>query len=584
MKRSHLTALAIVSLLVPAAQVLAADETLSTDNPGIGRQIAAFVLPDTSGQLVGLADFEKSRCMALIFLGTECPIANAYVPILKDLQKEYPPEKLQIIGINSNPSDSPQEVAAHAAEYEIPFPVLVDEKQEVLSLVGARRTCEVFVLDQRRVLRYRGRVDDRFGYTFNRSDARTNNLQDAIEAVLAGEEVPVAVTEAAGCLITRRLQVPQREAVTYAEHVAPLLNKHCIDCHHSGTAAPFSLTSYQQAADWSAMIREVVVQRRMPPWHADPRFGHFVNDRRLPQKDIDTLVAWVDAGTPAGDLSTVPSLPKFAEGWRIGEPDVVFQMPKEFTVPAQGEVKYQYFVTPTNFKEDKWIQAGECRPGNRSVVHHIIVFARNPEKPKDLEWLASTAPGAEPVIFGEGLGRRIPAGSELVWQVHYTATGKEEVDRSEVGFIFCKEAPKHHVHNHGISNHKFQIPPGAENHPVQSTFRVPRDVVLLSMYPHMHLRGKSFEYYISYPGEEEEKVLSVPQYDFNWQNAYIFERPLRLPKGTRIRCVAHYDNSPANPANPDPTQTVGWGDQTWDEMMIGYVDYYVVDEGAADGE
>ena len=271
-------------------------------------------------------------------------------------------------------------------------------------------------------------------------------------------------------------------------------------------------------------------------------------------------------------------MPEFAEGWRIGKPDVVFQMPKEFTVPADSEVKYKYFTTKTNFTEDVWIQAAECRPGNREAVHHIIVFYRDPEKPKQKEWIAATAPGAEPLIFPEGFGRKIPAGAELVWQMHYTTTGKEEVDRSEIGLVFCKEPPKHNVTTFGITNHRFRIPAGAENHEVVSFVPLAQDAVILSLFPHMHLRGKDFLYEAVYPDGRTERLLSVPQYDFSWQNTYRFKTPLRLPKGTVIRCTAHYDNSVENPANPDPTQEVRWGDQTWEEMMIGYIDFYFADD------
>lgn len=576
--------IAVILLLLCGAGLMVAQDGSEAEPVAVmprqfGKPVASFVLPDAAGKRVGSADFSASRCLAIVFLGTECPIANQYLPALSELQQKYPAEKLQLIGVNANPSDTADEIAAHAQEFGINFPVLVDAEQSVLSLLGAKRTCEVFLLDQRRTLRYRGRIDDQFGYSYKRDQPGNTELTDALDAVLAGEAVATTETEAQGCLITRRLQVAEQQAVNYAEHVAPVLAKHCVDCHHPGTAAPFALTTYEAARDWSAMLREVVAERRMPPWHADERFDHFANSRRLTQTEIDTIIAWVEAGAPSGDLAQLPPAPAIEEGWRIGKPDVVFEMPEEFTVKAKGEVRYQYFVTPTNFTEDMWIQAGEARPGNRSVVHHIIVFARNPENHKEMEWITSTAPGAEPTIFPQGLGRKIPAGSELVWQVHYTATGKKEVDRSEVGFVFCKQPPEHHVRNHGIDNHRFQIPPQAENHAVESSYTVPRgaEVMLLSMYPHMHLRGKSFEYFVKLPGQDEETLLSIPQYDFNWQNAYILEKPLRLPGGSRIRCVAHFDNSADNPANPDSSSTVTWGDQTWEEMMIGYVDYYIVD-------
>lgn len=545
----------------------------------LGRRVPNFVLPDSEGKEAGLADFADKQAVVLLFTGTACPIANAYVPVLNQLSGDYADQNVAVMAINSVPGDTQEKIAAHAKEYAITFPVLIDEQQTALSILGARRMAEVFLLDRRQTVRYHGRIDDRFGYDYKRAEPSRHDLRAALDELLAGKPVSVPETDAAGCLITRReLQTKQGE-IAYAEHVAPILQKHCVDCHHPGTAAPFSLLTADDAANWSEMIREVVRQRRMPPWHADPRFGHFANERRLSQDEIDTLTAWVDAGAPIGDAAQAPAPAQVTEGWRIGQPDVVFQMPREFTVKADGEVAYQYFTTPTNFTEDVWIQAAECRPGNRAVVHHIIVFYRMPGSRKgrgrdDLVWISATAPGADPLVFPPGLGRKIPAGAELVWQLHYTPTGKEEVDRSEIGLVFAKEPPEHDVTTFGIQNQKFEVPPGASRYEVVSMIPLLHDSVIMSLFPHMHLRGRDFQYEAIYPDGRRETLLSVPQYDFNWQHTYRFETPLRLPQGSMIRCIAHFDNSAENPANPDPSQPVRWGDQTWEEMMIGYINFY----------
>jgi peroxiredoxin len=546
----------------------------------LGRRIPDFVLGNTEGQEIGLADYADRQAIILVFTGTACPIANAYVPVLNQLSRDYDGQQVAVIGVNSNPGDTVEKIAAHAKEYAVAFPVLVDDRQSALSICGARRTAEVFLLDHRQTVRYHGRIDDRFGYDYKRSEPRRHDLREALDELLAGKPVSVPETTAAGCLITRRELQTKRDEITWAEHIAPILQKNCVDCHHPGTAAPFSLLTADAAANWSEMIREVVLQRRMPPWHADPRFGHFANERRLFQDEIDTLVAWVDAGAPVSDATQAPAPAELTEGWRIGRPDVVFQMPREYTVKADGEVAYQYFTTPTDFKEDVWIQAAECRPGNRAVVHHIIVFYRDPERREgqrrrdNMVWIAATAPGADPLVFPPGLGRKIPAGAELVWQLHYTPTGKEEVDRSEIGLVFAKEPPKHGVTTLGIQNNKFEVPPGASRYEVVSMIPVLHDSVIMSLFPHMHLRGRDFKYEAIYPDGRRETILSVPQYDFNWQHTYRFETPLRIPQGTMLRCTAHFDNSADNPANPDPSQPVRWGDQTWEEMMIGYIDFY----------
>jgi hypothetical protein len=374
----------------------------------------------------------------------------------------------------------------------------------------------------------------------------------------------------------------KKEAITYSRQIARILQDNCQTCHHAGTAAPFSLLTYEDAVNWSETIREAVSEKRMPPWHADPRYGKFSNDRRLREDVRDTLLAWLDSGIERGDPKDLPPPRTYEDGWVIGKPDVIFELPAEQTVPATGVVPYQYFITPTNFKEDVWVQAAEARPGNRSVVHHIIVSYRDP-KIKDRPggrgagdgMIVGTAPGDMPLILPPGVARRIPAGADLVWQMHYTPNGKPGKDRSQLGLIFYKgkEPPKWNAQTIGIMNTNFNIPAGAPNQLVESDWVLPRDTLLLSFMPHMHLRGKDFEYRAEYPDGHSEILLSVPRYDFNWQTAYRVALDVRLPKGTRIHCTAHFDNSANNPANPDPKKDVTWGDQTWEEMMIGWVDF-----------
>jgi hypothetical protein len=375
-----------------------------------------------------------------------------------------------------------------------------------------------------------------------------------------------------------------KETITYSKQVSRIVQDKCQSCHHPGTAAPFSLLTYKDTVNWSETIREVLADKRMPPWHADPRYGVFSNDRRLSKEEHDTLVGWLDSGMAQGEDKDMPPARAYADGWVIGKPDVIFELPAEQTVPATGVVAYQYFTTPTNFKEDVWVQAAEARPGNRSVVHHIIVTFRDP-KTKERSggrnaglgegFIVGTAPGDMPQILPPGTARRIPAGAELIWQMHYTPNGKEGKDKSQVGFVFYKgkEPPKFNAQTRGIMNANFVIPPGEPNLRVESDWVVPRDTLLLAFMPHMHLRGKDFEYRAEYPDGRKEVLLSVPHYDFAWQTSYRLAKPVTLPKGTRIHCLAHFDNSTANKANPDATKQVTWGDQTWEEMMIGWVDF-----------
>ena len=541
----------------------------------IGRQVPNFVLPDPSGKPLALADLSETRFLVVAFMGTQCPIGNAYIPSLNSLGKQYANRGVRVIGINPNLSDDIPAIGTHIRKFKIAFPVLVDSDQRVADLFGARRTPEVFVLDSQRNIRYRGRIDDRFGYVFKREKSRRRELKMALDELLAGQTVSVTETEPVGCLITRRDRLKQTGKITYARHVSRILQERCADCHHANTAAPFPLLTYEDAKNWSRTIKETVVQRRMPPWSADPRYGHFQNDLRMTQEEIDTLVAWIDGGAPLGNPKDSPPPREYGDGWTIGQPDVVYRMPHTYTVKATGTVRYQYFVTKINLKEDVWVQAAEARPGNRAVVHHIIVFYRPPnsKRTRRLPSIVGTAPGEEPVVFPAGVGRRIPAGSELVWQMHYTPTGKVEKDRSSVGLIFCKKPPTRQAKGKSAINFRFRIPAGASNHRVVASTKFSRDAELISLMPHMHLRGKDFLYRAHYPDGKSEILLSVPSYDFNWQHRYRFKKPRFVPRGTRIECIAHFDNSADNPGNPDPRKSVRWGDQTWEEMMIGFIDY-----------
>ncbi|MBS1810119.1 MAG: cytochrome c [Acidobacteria bacterium] len=386
-------------------------------------------------------------------------------------------------------------------------------------------------------------------------------------------------------LMASAAQKPTPKAVTFAKDVAPILYKNCAECHRPGEMGPMSLLSYQEARPWARSIREQVVSRQMPPWSANPQHGAWANDPRLSQQEIDTIVAWVAAGSPKGDDKDLPPVPKFTEGWTIGEPDAVFEMSEEYAVPAEGTVPYLYFSLPTNLPEDKWISAVEIRPGNRSVVHHVIAYTQDATS-KDtapgtegetrtgrvqLTGITPNKPGA---IFEEGTAKLLKKGATIVFQMHYTTNGKEAKDRTKIGLRFTKNPPKRTLETGNAINTAFSIPAGADNHEVAATRTFKEDVYINSFSPHMHVRGKSFRYTATYPDGRAEILLDVPQYDFNWQHTYVPKKPIFLPKGTRLDCVAYYDNSTKNKFNPDPTKAVRWGDQTWEEMMIGWYTYY----------
>lgn len=400
---------------------------------------------------------------------------------------------------------------------------------------------------------------------------------------------PLLLTAAFAVLLPAA-SVPKQ--VTFHRDVLPVLKKNCQSCHRPGEAAPMSLLSYKETRPLAKAIKQAVLKRQMPPWFAESGIGHFANDPSLSQTEIDTLVAWADSGAREGDAKDAPAPAQFIPGWNIGRPDLIVSLPKAFPVPSSGTVEYTYYVLPLNLKEDTWITASEVRPGNREVVHHVIAFIRPPGAkwfqrapigepfiPKKgdggvafSEWAGAYAPGMPPNQMLPGQGRLVKAGSDVVLQMHYTANGKAATDQSEIGFVFAKEPVRERVITLASANEKFVIPPGAPNHEVRSSFTLQSDAKLATLMPHMHLRGKDFEMRAVYPTGETEVLLRVPRYDFNWQLIYRPTTQKLLPKGTKIDCTAHFDNSPNNAANPDPGKEVRFGEQSWEEMMIGFFD------------
>jgi hypothetical protein len=420
---------------------------------------------------------------------------------------------------------------------------------------------------------------------------------------------------------------PSAKKITFNKDVAPIFFKNCAECHRPGEAAPFSVLSYKDVRPWAKSIREKIISREMPPWHADPQVGEWANDRRLKQQEIDTITAWIDGGAMEGDANDLPAAPQFTEGWSIGKPDAVLEMPEEFTLAASGADEYQYFDVPTNFTEDKYVQMAEARPGNRKVVHHVIAFivppggpslAKVPKAQRDKalemalknspfyrdgylirlkpeqpvyndaneippnvrgdagigDFLTGYAPGSMPSVWNPGVAKKIPAGATIRFQVHYSkVAGSEQKDRSKVAFIFAKQPPDKILKSRAASNIYFQIPPGAERHKVTAFWKPSVDVTIHSLSPHMHYRGAAMEYKVVYPDGKSEMLLNVPKYSFNWQMTYNPKELLRIPAGSRIEVTGYFDNSAKNKLNPDPTKAVRHGEPTYDEMMMGFVEY-----------
>ena len=384
---------------------------------------------------------------------------------------------------------------------------------------------------------------------------------------------------------------------TFYKDVLPLLQDRCQECHRPGEIGKMPLLTYQQTRPWAAAIKQSVALHKMPPWFADPHYGKFANDRSLTPEQIATLTTWVDKGAKEGSPKDAPAPRKFGNGWNIPTPDLVLQMEKPFPIPATGTIDYHYVVLPTRFTEDHWVQMSETRPTDRSVVHHMVIFVRGPES----KWLRGEAepgvpflppkgpgrndiggggneiltvytPGMVPDVVKPNQARLIKAGSDLVLQIHYTTNGKATQDQTKIGLVFSKQPPTERVMSVPLNNPRFAIPPGDPNYEVSMKGRPINSAKLVSLFPHMHLRGKDFEYRLVYPTGEKQTLLRVPKYDFNWQLAYKPAEDIAIPAGSYFECTAHFDNSPNNPYNPDPKAEVRFGEQSWEEMAIGFMD------------
>lgn len=502
---------------------------------------------------------QDAKILVVAFSAPDCPISKLYAPKLERLTKEY------------------------ASGKDVRFLVVAIDDKVFLPLLEPARSTEAFVLDADGVLRYRGALDDQYGIGYQRDEATRSYVTDAIEALLAGKQPPIAATEAPGCRVEAPRASAAPSAVTFHKDVEPIFQKRCVDCHRPGEIGPFSLLTYAKAKSNSQQIKTVVSERRMPPWHADPKTGEWKNDRRLSDGEVATIASWVDAGAPEGDSADAPPARVFAEGWQIGTPDAIFKLPAPQQIKAEGTIPYAYVEVKTDLTEDKWVQAMEVRPSARAAVHHVLVFVRYPSKRRMEEtqidgglhngFFAIMVPGESAMVFPEGTGKKLPGGARLVFQIHYAATGKPLEDQTAIGLIYAKAPVTREVVTRGIVNTKIKIPAGAPDHEETASYTFDHDAKVLSFLPHTHVRGKAFKYVATHPDGRREVLLDVPEYDFNWQTCYRLKEPLSVKKGTKIKVYVRYDNSANNPANPDPTKEVKFGQQTWQEMLIGYVDF-----------
>ena len=557
----------------------------------VGELIDDVTFTDLDGKPGKLSDFRDAKATVICMTGTGCPVARKYGPVIASLQTAYQDKGVAFLLVNPNAHEKPDEIRAAAKHWGFTGRIVYDPEAVIGKALAVTSSTEVFVLDAARTLQYRGAVDDQFGLGYALPKPRNNYLSDAIDAVLAARRPYVPATTAPGCALDLK-PAPAAAArqLTYHNRVSRIIENHCAECHRPGEAGPFTLTSYADVKGHAAMIKKVVRKGIMPPWFADPKTKHpWGNDRSLSERDRGDLIAWIESGTPEGDPNDAPVARDWTEGWRIGKPDAVFEVPYAFDIPATGTMGYQRVAVPTNLSEDKWVSAVEVRPTSPGVVHHVLVFlAYPPEHPSGKRppryddgltgYFAGLVPGQGASVCPPGTARFFPKHAILIFQIHYTPNGKATKDRPKIGLVFSKKPPKHEYLTDSAFNHRFRIPPGAPNYEVTATHDFRKPVRLLGFMPHTHVRGKAFRYELFYPDGRSEVVLDVPRYDFNWQLEYQLRNPIDVPAGAKLKATAWYDNSPGNPANPDPTKTVKFGDQTWEEMMIGYFAGHVLDE------
>lgn len=545
----------------------------------IGAQVGDLKFKDTRYLARSLRDFGEKKAFVLIFVDTGCPLVANYLPGLQRMERTYRDQGVQFIGVNCGTGDTIAAMAAHAVDHGIEFPFVKDLDFKVADAVGATRTPECVVLDSKRVLRYRGRIDDQYRPGGRRAEPTRRDLALAIDAVLARKDVEEPSTPVDGCLITRPA-ADKDAAPTFGGHVAPILAKHCQSCHKPGTAAPFALLTYEQAQSRGRTIGEVVAEGRMPPWFTTPREGDLIQHHNLSAAERETIGRWVRTGMARGrDVSTPAPAEAAPAKWQIGEPDLVVST-TTFDIPAEGDVAYKYAMLPHLFAEDTWVQAVQIRPELPKNVHHAnLVHVKLGQTFKESNFITGVVPGGVPMSLDNGVAYLIPKGSILALQIHFITTGTPRRCKIDVGLKYAGGTIDQRLHHLLFVDTRYTIPPGAPSHAVKVERTLDCDAQGIGLFAHMHVRGKAMTFTAQPPGGERERLLTIGNYNFEWQIPYRWEPGKKiLKKGTKLECVALYDNSPFNPFNPDATKPVKDGPQTYHEMLNGFMFYIDANE------
>jgi hypothetical protein len=549
----------------------------------LGSHVENLEFKDIRSVSRNLTDLGEHKAYVFAFVTTQCPLVKKTLPKLKELHSKLRTQDVLFVCVNVGVEDSIRDVAAQALDYDLPFIFVKDYDLSVANALGATRTPEFVLLDQEHHIRYRGRFDDQHRIGGTRPTPSRADLPIAIEEVLSGKQVSISETTVDGCSITPSNPVRIDKPLTFYRDVASIVYEHCTTCHRPNTAAPFSLIRPEDLASNAEMIREVIRDETMPPWYANKKHGEFQNDRSLSESEKRTILTWLDSERIAGEPTDAPALPEVPDSkWRIGEPDLVVTMLEQHTVPATGFVPYKYVILPHVFFSETWVEAFEIRPENPTVVHHCNMAYATSAGASDETFITGYVPGGQPMDLGKfdnGVAYRIPSGSALGLQIHYTTIGKEQKCRIQVGLRFPKGPIRKQLHHFVLDPRGWKIPPNDPAFKIRSSHQLKHNADLLGLFTHMHVRGRDMTFFANTADGKQECLLQIPNYNFEWQLGYELRPKSKiLPKGTTIEAIAHFDNSKFNPYNPDPEKTVEYGPQTVDEMFNGFVFYVDNDE------
>jgi peroxiredoxin len=570
-------AYAHAAVLTAVLSVASSYAGTSLDQVGQLTKVDDFRLTDHQWRSHQLSLLSDARAIVLITQMNGCTIVRNHASTIKALRERYAGKGVEFLMLNSTPSDRREDIVKEAKEYGLDLPILMDSNQLVGEQLGVTRTSEAIVIDPStwRIV-YRGAIDDRVTYERQRARAEHNWLQDALDAVLADQPVTVGHHPAVGCLISFPARdTPRATPISYVKTIAPLIKSKCVPCHQPQGIGPMALTSYEAIKPWAPMIREVIRTQRMPPWQADPTVGHFQQDKSLSPQQIKTLVHWIEAGAPRGRGADPLASQTFTiEEWPLGPPDLVLDIPS-YDVPATGIVDYQRIAILNPLTEGRWLRASTIKIENRQAVHHVLTgYMKTPPAPgqpvNEGAWGASVggyAVGAESTVQPPDTGVYLPPGGAIGFQVHYTSFGKAVTEHPKIALYFHKQTPKLVMRGFAMFNPNIRIPANAGHFGQHTYVTFPKDALLFSAFPHAHYRGSSSQLTLETPDGRRTLLLALPRYDFNWQRHYYFAEPISVPAGSKIIAAFTYDNSVRNPANPDHTRVVPWGEQTFDEML-----------------